>query len=240
VTTVRFEELVQSPAEVLGQVCSRVGVEFDERMLDPEERRRDPVIASREYAHGRLSEPVDPARAGGGDRLPPWAASVVERYAGAGMARHGYGERAEELGSAARDVVAQELELLEPVLQERLAREQFRRSPRERRGTFEEPEAAGRAPKLEGLAKLAAAAERRRGDSVASTEVEALRALAAEAIERLEESRASEARVRRRLDAAKARIKALRDQTREGRKRPSKRRKKAAGAERKRGSSTKG
>jgi hypothetical protein len=241
VVTVRFEELVESPAPVLERVCSLVGVEFDQGMLDPERRRRDPVLASREFAHRRLSEPVDPARAAAGDQLPAWAASVVERYAGPAMKRHGYAGDGDELGSDESEIVARELTLLEPILRERLAREQSRRGAPERRAVEGADVISHRSklPKLSGLAKLAATAERRRGDDTDSSEVEALRSLAAEAVEQLEEARSSEVRARRSLDAANARVKTLREQKKR-RKGEAKRRRKAIGPERKRGRTAKG
>jgi hypothetical protein len=242
VATVRFEELVESPAEVLGRICSSVGVEFDEGMLDPERRRRDPVLASREFAHGRLSEPVDPARADAGEGLPAWAAAVVERYAGAAMARHGYERHGEEAAGEESEAIARELDLLEPILDERLAREQIRRGAPERRAGERIDAVPGRSrpPKLGGLAKLAATAERRRGDDTASTEVEALRALAAEAIEQLEEARSREAQARRRLDAANARVKALREQLKKGQRGGAKRRRRESRRNRRSGRAAEG
>jgi Sulfotransferase family len=186
-TRVRFEELVQDPAAVLGRVCSALGVGFDERMLDPERRRDDPLLRSRPFAHHRLSGPVDPARASGGDELPSWAAAVVERYAGEAMARHGYPSRGEELASAEREELERELEFLEPILRERLAREP---SHVGRVGEGSGAVEAQSAIKADSLAALAATAMRRRGvGSHLKTELEALRALAAAAIDRRDSMR---------------------------------------------------
>jgi hypothetical protein len=229
-TRVRFEELVEDPATVLGGVCTALGIEFDQRMLEPEQRHRDPVLESRRVAHHRLSEPVDPARARAGDQLPAWAAAVVERYAGDGMAKHGYPSRADDPAREEQDQLVRELDFLEPILRERLERELSRRGPPDRRAPVRKAQVTERRSrsKLDSLAVLAATAKRRRGvGSESKTEVEALRAFAAGAIEELEEARASDARTRRRLRAANAKIRALRSQAKERQKGARKRRKKS-------------
>jgi hypothetical protein len=189
VARVRFEELVADPAAVLPGICARLNLEFDEAMLDPATRSKDPVIADRPRAHRRLAEPVDPARASAGDRLPPWGNAVVERYAAEGMARHGYPSRDETLPREEREPLARELDFIEPILNERLNRDVDRSSPSKGPG-------AGREP-ADSLAALAATAISRRGvGTEPKTEVEALRAFAAAALEALEEARASRRRAR--------------------------------------------
>jgi hypothetical protein len=229
-TRVPFEELVEDPATVLRRVCAFFGVEFDPRMVEPEHRRRDPVLESRRVAHHRLSEPVDPARARAGDQLPAWAAAVVERYAGEGMAKHGYPSRGDDLASGEQEKLVRELDFLEPILRERLERELSRRGPPIRRGTVRKPHVTDQRSmrRIDSLGVLAATAKRRRGvGSDSKTEVEALRAFAAAAIEELEEARESNARTRRRLRAANAKIRDLRSQPKEGPKVARKRRKKS-------------
>jgi hypothetical protein len=216
VTRMRFEELVDEPAPVLQRVCMRLGVEFDERMLDPEQRSRDPVLETRRHAHRRLSDPVDAARADAGDRLPAWAAAVVERYACDGMARHGYPSRGEELPSGERQKLLGELDFLEPILRKRLARDAARSGPPEGHGDAQKSEAVEGRPttKTDSLAGLAATVIRRRGVGADSqTEVDALRGFAAAAIEELEDARAARVRTQRRLATANARLKALQDKT---------------------------
>jgi hypothetical protein len=187
---VRFEELVEDPAAVLGRLCPQLGVEFDEQMLDPERRSRDPVLDERRDAHPKLPMPVDPTRAGRGDRLPPWAVAIVERYARKGMSRHGYAAAGADLDGAEQEDLGRELDLVEPIMRERLARELGMGGST----------GARRRARGDSLAALAATAIRRRGiGGESATEVEALRAFAAAAVDQLEEARASAVRARRRL-----------------------------------------
>jgi hypothetical protein len=210
-TTVRFEELVEDPRSVLQRLCSQLEIEFDERMLDPESRRNDPAVDSREAAHRRLLEPIDPARASSGDQLPLWAATVVEHYAGEGMARHGYGRREEELPAAERSKLNAQLEFVEPILRERLARDLARSGPPEQRrdGTRSEALDGPSTTHADSLAALAATAVRRRGVGADSqTEVEALRSFAAAALDELEDARSARLRTQRRLADANAALRA--------------------------------
>jgi hypothetical protein len=227
VTRVRFEELVDEPARVLQRVCTWLDVEFDERMPDPERRSRDPVLETRRHAHRRLSEPIDPARADAGDRLPAWAAAVVERYAGEGMARHGYRPRNEELPGREQQKLLTALDFLEPILRKRLARDAARSGAAEGPGEARRSEAAEARPttKVDSLGALAATVIRRRGVGADSqSEVDALRAFAAAAIGELEDARAARVRAQRRLATANARLKALQGQTKE---RPKEKRKRS-------------
>ena len=194
-TRLRYERLVEDPAEVLRGVCSLLAVEFDEGMLDAERRRMDPALRGHALGRRRSSAPIDRARESAGEALAPWAVGVVERYAGAAMERHGYQLRNVEINPEEQDKVERELAVIDPILRERIEQDPVR-FPRR--------------------ALLRAIAERREVATEASPdEIERLRALAVTATRRQEEFR----EIRQRFASQRAKLDALREQLAESERR---------------------
>jgi len=87
----RNEEFLAQPVRVLQSLCAAIGVEYEEGMLDPAGRAADPVLQTQAaFAHGRISQPLDPQRAAAARGEPAALAWIVEREAGLAMRSLGY------------------------------------------------------------------------------------------------------------------------------------------------------
>jgi len=87
----RYEELLAEPVRVLRSLCTAIGVEYEQQMLDPAARAADPVLQTQAaFAHERISQPLDPRRAAAARTAPAALAWIVEREAAAAMRELGY------------------------------------------------------------------------------------------------------------------------------------------------------
>jgi hypothetical protein len=91
VLEIKYEELLQRPEEVLSNICEKVGVQLDERMLSPDSRSDDFVL-KRDNAiiHQKVAAPLDPSRATAYESMPPWTIKIVEHYTKSVLQAHGY------------------------------------------------------------------------------------------------------------------------------------------------------
>lgn len=88
---IKFEEFLRNPQTCLRPVCDSIGVEYEDRMLDPISRRSDPVLnTAAAYAHQKLGQDLDESRANSHEGLPGQLVWIVERQAGQMMQQFGY------------------------------------------------------------------------------------------------------------------------------------------------------
>lgn len=100
---VRFESFVRQPVPILEEICGRLGVRFEPRMLSARARRQDPVLASEHAgAHRNLGRELDPSRALAGADLADAETWLVERFAAEAMVAEGYEPRNPALDGDAR------------------------------------------------------------------------------------------------------------------------------------------
>ena len=88
---VKYEDFLVRPKSHLQMICDSIGVAFEERMLDAEARRSDPVMSYENvYAHRKIAQDFDKSRATAYEALPPSLIWIVERYASTKMQQFGY------------------------------------------------------------------------------------------------------------------------------------------------------
>jgi len=88
---IKFEDFLKNPQTCLRTVCDSIGVEYEDRMLDPVSRRSDPVLnTAAAYAHQKLSQDLDKSRGKSHEGLPGQLVWIVERQAGRMMQQFGY------------------------------------------------------------------------------------------------------------------------------------------------------
>jgi hypothetical protein len=103
VIQVRYEDLVTQPEVELRRICDALGLDFDPAMLDETQRKKDRVLTSdAAWAHKKLAEPVDPARASASADLPRWASYIIERSTGERLKELGYAPRQGHVGAPER------------------------------------------------------------------------------------------------------------------------------------------
>lgn len=124
---IRFEDLVSDPQREAGAICSALGLEYEAEMLEPENRRNDPVLSSEgAFAHARLRDAVEVGRASAGEEMPRWCSLIISRYAGEEMSEWGYPNVAPALGVMEKAKVNAACRMWQAGVQERL--ERFMRS----------------------------------------------------------------------------------------------------------------
>jgi hypothetical protein len=88
---IRYEDFVDNPRRILESICSRIGIGFEDKMLDPETRKDDPVLKRKDReAHKNIAKDFDRTRAESYRELPPPLIRVVESVAGPWMQKNGY------------------------------------------------------------------------------------------------------------------------------------------------------
>ncbi|MHC4561118.1 MAG: sulfotransferase family protein, partial [Planctomycetota bacterium] len=90
-TEIRFEDLLEKPEDCLRSLCDKIGVAFEDKMLDPASRLSDPVLETEAaYAHQKIAQDLDKSRAHSYEILSPHLIWVVEKHAGEMMQELGY------------------------------------------------------------------------------------------------------------------------------------------------------
>ena len=87
----KFENFLKNPQICLQPICDSIGLEYEDRMLDPVSRRSDPVLkTTHAYAHQKISQDLDQSRANSHEGLSGHLVWIVERQAGQMMLQFGY------------------------------------------------------------------------------------------------------------------------------------------------------
>jgi hypothetical protein len=92
VTLIRFEDLVQNPEGTVRQLCSRLDVDYDERMLDVHQVNSSHQSSAGGARKGLRADAIDKWK----DALTPTEICITERYCGHHMLRFGYESGARE------------------------------------------------------------------------------------------------------------------------------------------------
>lgn len=88
---IRFEDFLKKPQECLRSVCDKIGVVYEDRILDTASRGSDIVLTTEAaYAHERLAQDLDKSRVHSYDVLPKQLVWIIERQAGIMMQQLGY------------------------------------------------------------------------------------------------------------------------------------------------------
>jgi hypothetical protein len=123
VIELRYEDLVTNAELETRRICDALGLEFDQAMLDAARRKEDTALKrDGAYAHQRLLDPVDSARAHSGSELPGWATFIIERYAGEAMKSFGYALNYSAVSTIAKLRLIAELRLSETGMRTKLQR----------------------------------------------------------------------------------------------------------------------
>jgi hypothetical protein len=88
---IKYEDLLENPKKCLQSLCDKIGLTYEDRMIDSAARRSDPVLTDRSaYAHEKLAQNLDQSRARSYKDLPDQLVWIIERQAGAMMQQFGY------------------------------------------------------------------------------------------------------------------------------------------------------
>ncbi len=91
VREVRYEDLLDEPADILREVTAWLGVSFEERMLRFHERDEGPADTAREPWKAKTHRPIDPSnKEKWRTQMPEAERAVMEWLAGPPLRAHGY------------------------------------------------------------------------------------------------------------------------------------------------------
>lgn len=88
--TVRYEDLLAQPPEVLQSICEFIGVQFEDAMVDPSSSAEN-VVSENETWKEKVTKPIDPSNAFKWKRdMPRREAQAVSLICHEGIEQHGY------------------------------------------------------------------------------------------------------------------------------------------------------
>jgi hypothetical protein len=90
--TIRYEDFVLDPENILANICKWAGLQFEQQMINAEERKKDVVLKTKsgQRYHNLLSADISPDRTSAYKDLSPDLCAIVEKITKDGMKRHGY------------------------------------------------------------------------------------------------------------------------------------------------------
>jgi hypothetical protein len=87
----KYEDFINRPKIHLNNICNRLGISFDEKMIDYDSGQQDPVLLSKTaYAHQNITKKIDRNRSHSYKEMPPSLIWIVERYSGQQMRKFDY------------------------------------------------------------------------------------------------------------------------------------------------------
>jgi hypothetical protein len=88
----RYEDFINQPKIYLNTICNKLGISFDEKMIDYDKSQQDQVLLSKAaYAHQNITKKIDRTKTYSYKEMAPSMVWVVEKFASQQMRKYGYG-----------------------------------------------------------------------------------------------------------------------------------------------------
>jgi hypothetical protein len=87
----KYEDFIKQPKIHLDIICNRLGISFDEKMIDYDKDQQDPVLLSKAaYAHLNITKKIDQSKTDSYKEMDHSMIWVVEKFASQQMIKYGY------------------------------------------------------------------------------------------------------------------------------------------------------
>lgn len=91
ILNLKYEDFINNPKLHLKTICEKLGISFDEKMIDYDDNQQDSVLSSKSaYAHQNISKKIDGSKAYSYLEMSPAMILAVEHFAGEQMKKYGY------------------------------------------------------------------------------------------------------------------------------------------------------
>jgi hypothetical protein len=88
---IKYEEFLKNPEKQLKNICRKIGIKYEEKILDTQSRFSDPVLlTSSAYAHQNLNKEIDKTKIYSYKKMPEMIVWVIEKYTKKEIEKYGY------------------------------------------------------------------------------------------------------------------------------------------------------